>query len=101
MEREEPLLTTSYVLVETCALAQRRLGLEAVRAIEDDLSPVLRVEWIGQHEHSLAMSALLTARRKTLSLVDCVSFVIMRRAGVRAAFAFDRHFREEGFEFPR
>ena len=101
MDREEPLLTTNYVLVETCALAQRRLGIEAVRAIEDDLIPVLRVEWIGKDAHTLAVNALLTARRKTLSLVDCVSFLTMRRAGVRAAFAFDRHFREEGFPFPR
>lgn len=101
MDREEPLLTTNYVLVETCALAQRRLGIEAVRVIEGDLSPVLRVEWIGQDTHSLATNALLTARRKTLSLVDCVSFIAMRRTGLQTAFAFDRHFREEGFEFPR
>ena len=29
--------------------------------------------------------------------VDCVSFSVMRRLGVRDAFAFDAHFGEQGF----
>ena len=32
------------------------------------------------------------------TLVDAVSFEVMRRAGVRHAFAFDRHFEIAGFE---
>jgi predicted nucleic acid-binding protein len=45
-----------------------------------------------------ALVSLLAAGRKKLSLVDCVSFGIMREAGIRKAFAFDRHFTEQGFE---
>ena len=41
---------------------------------------------------------MLAAARKKLSLVDCVSFQIMRQQGVRAAFCFDSHFREQGFD---
>jgi len=32
----------------------------------------------------------------TSFLVDCVSFQTMRARGVRTAFCFDAHFREQG-----
>ena len=94
---EEALLTTSYVLVETFALVQARLGIEAARLLQDDVVPVLRVTWVDESLHGAAMTALLTARRRELSLVDCVSFEAMRRLGVERAFAFDKHFRQQGF----
>ena len=95
---DEPLLTTSYVLVEAFALAQARLGVAAAQLLNDDVVPVLTVTWVDESLHRAAMTALLTARRRDLSLVDCVSFETMRRAGTSRAFAFDRHFRQQGFE---
>jgi len=92
------LLTTSYVLVETCALLQNRLGIPAVRALHEDVVPLLRIAWISEDQHKAAMLALLAASRKKLSLVDCVSFQTMREVGIRTAFCFDRHFRDQGFE---
>ncbi|MEZ5403940.1 MAG: PIN domain-containing protein [Bryobacteraceae bacterium] len=100
LDSESPMFTTNYVVVECCALAQSRLGLEAVRAIEDDLLPVLDVVWVDEPVHRLAITAMLAARRRKLSLVDCVSFTVMRRLGLTRAFAFDDHFAEEGFSFP-
>jgi predicted nucleic acid-binding protein len=94
------LFTTNYVVVEICALAQHRLGLDAVRAIQDDILPAIEIHWIDQATHALAMAALLAARRRKLSLVDCSSFSAMRQAGSSVAFAFDGHFVEEGFRFP-
>ena len=41
--------------------------------------------------------ALLAASRRGLSLVDCVSFEVMRESGLKSAFTFDGHFREYGF----
>jgi predicted nucleic acid-binding protein len=94
---EEDLLTTSYVLVETFALAQARLGLPAARLLHDDVVPILRVTWVDEALHRAAATALLTAQRRHLSLVDCVSFEAMRRLGAERVFAFDRHFRQQGF----
>lgn len=44
------------------------------------------------------MGVQLTVGRRALSLADCVSFEVMRRTGLRSAFAFDPHFREFGYE---
>jgi len=96
---EGPLLVTSnYVLVETFALTQARLGMEAARLFHDSVLPVLRVHWITREEHESATQALLITGRRRLSLVDCSSFHLMRRLGIDRVFAFDRHFAEQGFE---
>ncbi|MBM3749106.1 MAG: type II toxin-antitoxin system VapC family toxin [Acidobacteria bacterium] len=91
------LLTSNYVLLETSALVQHRLGVAALRALHQDVVPILRVEWVTEAQHRAAVEALLTAARKKLSLVDCVSFQLMRDSGVRQAFCFDKHFQEQGF----
>jgi uncharacterized protein len=94
---EETLVTTNYVLVETCALVQNRFGMAAIKVFQEDIVPVLRIEWIDKAVHQAAMGIMLAAARKKLSLVDCVSFEIMRLLGVTAAFTLDKHFKEQGF----
>lgn len=93
-----PLLTHNYVLVESCALTQRRLGAEALRVLNEDIVTLLRVEWIDEARHRRAVDMVVAAGRKKLSVVDCASFVVMREAAIGKAFCFDRHFREFGFE---
>jgi predicted nucleic acid-binding protein len=94
---EEDLVTTNYVLVETCALVQNRLGMTAIKIFQEDVVPVLRIEWIDKDVHHAAMGIMLAAGRKKLSLVDCVSFETMRLLGVTIAFTLDKHFKEQGF----
>jgi predicted nucleic acid-binding protein len=98
LTREVVLVCSNYVLVETLALVQRRLGIPAVRAFQEDIMPVLNVEWVDESVHQVGIASVLAAVRRGLSLVDCVSFEIMRRLGIKTAFAFDRHFKEQGFE---
>jgi predicted nucleic acid-binding protein len=94
---ETTLVCTNYVLVETIALAQHQLGMEAVRAFQEDVTPLLQVEWLDAQAHKRSVAALLTAGRRQLSLVDCASFDTMRSHGIRTAFVFDHHFAEQGF----
>ena len=98
LEEREALHTTSYVLVETMALLQRRIGLAGVRTFVADVLPVIQVTWVDEGIHRSAQHALLVASRRDLSLVDCVSFEAMRRLGLVAAFSFDNHFSEQGFK---
>ena len=97
MGSDEIVVTTNYVLVETLALVQSRLGVEAVRQFQEDVVPVLSVEFVTPEVHRLGVAALLAASRRDLSLVDCISFEVMRDLGIRSVFAFDDHFRQYGF----
>ena len=38
-----------------------------------------------------------TYRDKEWGLVDCISFVVMRKAGIQEALTFDQHFVQAGF----
>jgi predicted nucleic acid-binding protein len=95
---EGDLLTHEYVVVESTALIQRRLGLEALRRFVDDLLPLVEIAWVDEALHGEAREALLAAGRRNVSLVDWTSFLVMRRHGVRRAFTFDPDFGAEGFE---
>lgn len=91
------LITTSYVLIETVALTQRRLGLQAVKDFIQNLEPLLSVVWITEDLHRKAEALLLHMDRRQVSLVDCASFVVMRELGLMTAFANDPHFTDAGF----
>jgi predicted nucleic acid-binding protein len=98
LEAGSPLVCHNYILVETSAVLARRMGMEAARLFVRDVVPALRIVWITRDIHEAAVGAQLTAGRRALSLVDCASFEIMRRAGLREVFAFDPHFEEFGYE---
>jgi uncharacterized protein len=91
------LVASNYILVETFALVQSRLGMDAVRSLMDDLIPVLTIEWVTPEDHRAAVAMLRNANRRRLSLVDCSSFQVMRRLAISEAFTFDGHFSEQGF----
>ena len=93
----EGLVTTDYIVVEAIAVAQRRWGLDAVRTLVDDYLPLIEVGSVSTEDQAAALSALLPAGRRRLSLVDCVSFAIMRRMGIREYLGLDPHFEQQGF----
>lgn len=91
------LRTNSYVLSETAALVQSRLGMEGARVLHLELAPALSVRFIDDVLHSRAVTALLLANRRSVSLVDWTSFEQMRTEGLAEAFAFDGDFEAQGF----
>lgn len=97
LQSDESLLTSNYVLLETTALVGRRIGPAGVRDFQTNFVPALEVFWIGEPLHQRAVAALLTAGQRDLSLVDCVSFELMRELGLDTAFAYDHHFDQQGF----
>lgn len=91
------LVTHSYVVVETAALVQHRLGTPAVRDLFDALLPVLTVTFVDGVLHARAVAAYLAGVNSRVSFVDRVSFQLVRDARLDQAFAFDRDFAGEGF----
>ncbi|MCJ7612195.1 MAG: PIN domain-containing protein [Candidatus Aminicenantes bacterium] len=98
LRAENILVTSNYVLIETFALLQNRLGVVAVRAFQEDIVPILNIEFINPEVHQSGTAALLAASKRNLSLVDCISFEIMRALGIKTVFAFDAHFKDVGFQ---
>ncbi len=97
IQANEQLVVNNYVLVETFALLQNRLGRLAVNEFQRAAVPLLHIDWIEAEGHSASLAALLGANQRRLSLVDCSSFYTIRRLGLERVFTFDHHFREQGF----
>ena len=96
--RGEPLLTHSHVVVEIAAVIQHRLGTAAVRDLFDRLLPLIHVVWVDEELHRTAVTSVLAAERRQVSLVDWTSFQVMRTHGIDTAFTFDGDFARQGFE---
>lgn len=96
--RSTKLITHSFVVIECVELVRRRLGPAAVTDLTDGLLPVIDVVWVDEALHAIALEAARAAAWRQ-SLVDHTSFVVMRRAGIELAFAYDSDFEPAGFRF--
>lgn len=95
-ERKARLWTSSYALVETYALLGHRVGLDAVAAFRIDFAPLLDVVWVDAKLHDAALDLLLERDSRKLSLVDAVSFLVIKRRDMEEVFTYDRDFAREG-----
>ena len=95
--RRRPLHSTSYVLVETVALLQHRIGLKPVRDFIESFVPLMEIEYVDAELHRKGVERLLRESRRRLSLVDCVSLEFMRERELSDALALDPHFANAGF----
>jgi len=97
LEMGAEFLVHNYILVESAALLQSRLGLgPALRFLKESES--FRIHWVTAQDHRRAVRLLEERGKRGLSLVDCLSFLVMREHRVRKALAFDPDFSQEGFE---
>lgn len=97
LEGGRSIKTTNYVVLETAALLQHRIGLDPVRDFDQRVLPLIQVHWVSSDLHQKGARRLLRENRRTLSLTDCVSFEFMDAEGLRDAFSLDRHFADAGF----
>jgi predicted nucleic acid-binding protein len=92
----ESLLLHSYVLCEAFSLLHRRRGIET--ALEVDRGAALHeLILVDRRLHDRAVARLRDGAPSRLSLVDAVSFEVMRERGIACAFAFDPDFEKAGF----
>lgn len=100
LARTADLVTHNYVHVEALAVVSRRLGSEAARTLVDSLLPIMTTIWVDEGVHRAAL-ATHGAAGGPASLVDQVSFAVMRQNGIELAFAFDADFEAQGFKRPQ
>jgi len=95
------LVTTSLVIAEFVALAESPLRVprpsqvvyvEAIRA-----APWVEVFHVDESLQQDGWNLFKSRMDKAWSLVDCVSFVLMRRRGMLRALTLDHHFEQAGF----
>jgi len=79
------------------AIILSNLGANVAREWLKDLSiPIWQVD---KSEEDEAKEIIFKFKDKDYSLTDAISFVVMRKIGTKKAFAFDRHFKQFGYEF--
>lgn len=96
-EKGRRLATTNYVLAETSALLQSRIGIAPVRDLHQRLLPLLSVVWVTQELHRRGAERLFRIDRRRVSLVDAISFSVMEEEGLMDVLGVDSDFTAQGF----
>ena len=93
----EELLLHNYILVESLALIQHRLGIPQSKVFLSEAKQ-FRIVWIDLSLHAKAAEYFMQQGKRGVSFVDSTSFVVMRENGIKKAFAFDDDFAKAGFK---
>ncbi len=92
------LVTHRYVVAEASALVRRRLGPTSVADLVDGLlAPMTLLELADDAFDTVLAVYAGSAGTSDLSLVDRLSFEVMRQHAITTAFAFDQDFVTAGF----
>ena len=94
------LVTSDYVVDETCTLANARVGAIAAIRFLDLLRDTRAVdwEWVGSDRFARAEARFRQHADQAFSFTDCTSFEIMRERNLQVALTTDAHFRIAGFQ---
>jgi predicted nucleic acid-binding protein len=100
LEAEWIIVVHHFVVLEVWSLLQSRLGMTAVEVFHREFWPLFDLEPLTEGLLARGVARCLGAKRRELSLTDCVSLELAAEMGLDRAFAFDRHFREAGLLLP-
>jgi predicted nucleic acid-binding protein len=90
-------ITSPQVLLECANAASRRPYREYVCVLRRALAKDDQIITPGTLETEAAWNLYRTGNSGSASVVDLLSFSIMRRLGITEAFTNDKHFKVEGF----
>lgn len=94
------LITSNEVVNETISLLRARnflsLALDFLREIRQGNE--IHIVYVDAAIQSAAWDLFAKFAGAGANAVDCTSFAMMQRLGVKSAFTFDKHFRTAGFQ---
>jgi uncharacterized protein len=93
----QPVLTTTLVLIECGNAAARRPYRVDVDDLRQSLTSIDALVTPTDDDMETAWHDYRRGKAGSASIVDHVSFVVMRRLGLSEAFSSDAHFRAAGF----
>jgi uncharacterized protein len=96
----DPLLTTQWVLAELGNFLSARPARKAFQPFVEALweDGLVRVEEATDEWFRLGVELYGQRPDKEWSLVDCTSFMIMRRRSIQDALTADHHFEQAGYK---
>ncbi len=99
-ENAVPLLTTNYIFAESLSLLTKRMGKATAIRFGEGLrsSDLVRLFQMTAEYEKAAWEEFIRFRDKKFDFIDSTSFVVMQRQGIDAAFGFDRHYVQRGFQ---
>ena len=100
-QQNRPVVTTNYVLSELIVLLSPSRGQQRSFVLKH-IETIRSADWveivhIDESLDAKAWQLLASRLDKQWSLVDAVSFVVMRERGMTEALATDHHFEQAGF----
>ncbi len=94
-----PLLVTDAALLEIGNALAHNFKREAIAIIEHFItSEEVKIVNLTPELFNQAFAEYKKYQDKEWGLIDCVSFIVMRKEGVRLALTFDHHFEQAGFQ---
>lgn len=95
---QRSLITTDAVLLEIGNALAKNFRAASIQVIDDFLtSSEIQIVNLYPDLFQKAFSLYRLHLDKTWGLIDCVSFVVMRDAGVVDSLTTDKHFEQAGF----
>ena len=93
---DDDLVTHGYVVAESIAVARRRLGVEGVIALLDDVLPAIELLEVDSATHATAQGRYRASLPSGTSFVDQVSLAVIERDGIDTVLVLDPDFARPG-----
>lgn len=94
------LTTTNFVVAETLGWLRYKRGKKIAVEVGENLlfSDDLMTIRVERQDENKAWKLFNQIEGRGISMIDCISFAVMKRLGIKQAFAFDQDFAIAGFE---
>lgn len=91
------LVTSTEVVSECLTIISQRVGKDLAKKFIKSLAQV-EVVYMDEIGFARTLKEFVKIESKNVSFADCFSFVVCRRLRIKKVFAFDKHFKQQGFE---